>query len=455
VILRASGEHARSERRRGALRNAAYAVVEYLSQPLGILLAAPYLLRHLGAAQFGVWVLAGAAVNSGNLLSSGFGDAAIKYVAMYRGRGDSRGIERVVRGMIAINLALSALAAAALWFAAPYIAAHVARFDLSLKAACLESLRIGCVLLVVRSVDSVFGSTLRAFERYSPAVRIATCFRFAVLAAAVVIAASGRGVVPILFATLALAFLAAVAQGIAVRIVAGRIILLPAWSRQTLTQIAGFGCFSWVQAACAVAFGQADRLVVGIVLGAPAVAIYALCAQVAQSIHGATAAGLHVLFPHLSSRIETEPLDRVRTTVWSALRVNLAAAAAMGATLALLGWPILNLWMGAGFAQRPWPVFSVLAVAYAVFAMNVTAHYALLALGRVRLVTALNVAAGLAMLALMLPLASRFGIVGAACARLVTGPITCLMYLPLLKLLRGEERATRTEPTAIAVWENG
>jgi hypothetical protein len=55
----------------------------------------------------------------------------------------------------------------------------------------------------------------------------------------------------------------------------------------------------------------------------------------------------------------------------------------------------------------------------------------------------------------MLPLASRFGMVGAACARLVTGPITCLMYLPLLKLLRGEERATRTEPTAIAVWENG
>jgi O-antigen/teichoic acid export membrane protein len=87
--------------------------------------------------------------------------------------------------------------------------------------------------------------------------------------------------------------------------------------------------------------------------------------------------------------------------------------------------------------------------------MNVTAHYALLALGRVRLVTALNVAAGIAMLALMLPLASRFGMVGAACARLVTGPITCLMYLPLLKLLRGEERATRTEPTAIAVWENG
>jgi O-antigen/teichoic acid export membrane protein len=126
----------------------------------------------------------------------------------------------------------------------------------------------------------------------------------------------------------------------------------------------------------------------------------------------------------------------------------------MGATLAVLSRPTLNLWMGAAFAQRAWPVFSVLAVAYALFAINVTAHYALLALGRVRLVTALNVAAGIAMLVLMLPLASKFGMVGAACARLVTGPITCLMYLPLSKLLRPQELTVQPETVAIAAWEN-
>jgi hypothetical protein len=53
---------------RRTLLNGAYAVAEYISQPLGLLLAAPYLLHHLGAAQFGVWVLASAAVNSGNVL---------------------------------------------------------------------------------------------------------------------------------------------------------------------------------------------------------------------------------------------------------------------------------------------------------------------------------------------------------------------------------------------------
>ena len=68
--------------------NAFYGVGDYLVLPIGMLLAAPFLLRHLGTAQYGVWVLAGAAVSGGGIVSGSFGDAAIKYVADCRGRGD-------------------------------------------------------------------------------------------------------------------------------------------------------------------------------------------------------------------------------------------------------------------------------------------------------------------------------------------------------------------------------
>lgn len=43
-----------------------------------MLLSAPFLLRHLGASQYGVWLLAGATVSSGGIVSGSFGDAAIK-----------------------------------------------------------------------------------------------------------------------------------------------------------------------------------------------------------------------------------------------------------------------------------------------------------------------------------------------------------------------------------------
>src|SRR3954471_1562444 len=110
-----SQRHNPRSRRRETILNGMHAIAEYISQPLGMLLAAPYLLHHLGASQFGVWVLASAAVYSGNIVSSGFGDAAVKYVAMYRGRNDAPAIARIVRGMISINLTLSGFFAAALW----------------------------------------------------------------------------------------------------------------------------------------------------------------------------------------------------------------------------------------------------------------------------------------------------------------------------------------------------
>jgi O-antigen/teichoic acid export membrane protein len=442
-----------SRHKRLAILNGLHSIAEYISQPLGMLLAAPYLLRHLGASQFGVWVLASAAVNSGNLLSSGFGDAAVKYGAMYRGRNDSSGVARIVRGMLSINLLLSGLLAVALWSVSPYAVDHITRIEIALRHACLRSFRIGSLLLVIRSIESVFVSTLRAYERYIPAVRISIVSRIGSLVAAIVLVARGLGVVEIMIATLVIAALAVVAQGLALRAVAGKIRLLPSLDREALSMIAEFGCFSWLQAVSAVVFGQADRLVIGVFLGPPAVACYALCAQAAQTIHGIVAAGFHALFPHLSSRFEFKAPADLRHTVWTAFKMNLVLAMSLGLPVILLSRNILSSWLGPEFARQAWPILSILAASFSFFALNVTAHYTLLAIGRVKLVTALNLIAGAVMLLLMLLLTPRLGMVGTACARLVTGPVTCLLYYPLYKLMRTKS-ANHPGPSAVAAWEN-
>src|SRR5205814_1429839 len=165
--------------------NAFYGVADYLVLPIGMLLAAPFLLRHLGTAQYGVWVLAGAAVSSGGIVSGSFGDAVIKYVGDCRGRSDWPGVTRIVRNMISINLTLSGILAIMLWNLAPYVTHHVVKADLELQTICLRSLRIGSGLLLIRSIESVFISTLRAFETYGSTVRISIGSRAAMLVSAI------------------------------------------------------------------------------------------------------------------------------------------------------------------------------------------------------------------------------------------------------------------------------
>jgi O-antigen/teichoic acid export membrane protein len=81
--------------------------------------------------------------------------------------------------------------------------------------------------------------------------------------------------------------------------------------------------------------------------------------------------------------------------------------------------------------------------------MNVTAHYALLAVGKVRVITYLNLIAGLVMLALMAIVIPSYGLQGAALARLIYGPITWLTYFQLYRILWREIPAARSSDTIL------
>jgi O-antigen/teichoic acid export membrane protein len=83
--------------------------------------------------------------------------------------------------------------------------------------------------------------------------------------------------------------------------------------------------------------------------------------------------------------------------------------------------------------------------------MNVTAHYVLLAVGQVRVVTYLNLFAGLAMLLLMAILIPKYGLQGAAWARFIYGPITCLAYFRLYRVIWRDESHTVVSPSATAL----
>ena len=408
--------------------NAFYGVADYLALPIGMLLAAPFLLRHLGTAQYGVWILASAAISSGGLISGSFGDAVIKYVGECRGRRDWPGVTRIVRNMVSINLILSGTFATILWFLAPYVTRHIVKVDLDLRLSCLQSLRIGSGLLLVKSIESVFISTLRAFETYGATVRIAIGSRVAVLASAIVVAKYGHGVVWIMVATLFISSLGTLAQAMALANKIGSFSLMPSWDATTVSNIASFGTFSWLQAISAVVFSHVDRFVVGFFMGAPAVAYYGLCVQAAQPIHGLISSGMHFLFPHLSARYSIAPISEIRRKVALATVVNLALVIALSLPVIIFGRYVLTMWIGTVFGQQPRLMFATIVCGFALLGTNVTAHYALLAIGQVRIVTYLNLLAGVVMLLLMAMLIPKHGLQGAALARLSYGPITCLAY---------------------------
>lgn len=413
------------------LSNAAYGVLDYIAYPVGMLLVAPVVLHKLGAAEYGIWAIATAAVSTGGIIASGFGDANIQHVAKLRGEGNKSGVERAVRSMMAINVTLGAALGIAGWLLSPYAARHIAEPGVQ-QRICLVALRIASVLMLVRAVESVSISTQRAFERYGAAVRISLGARIVALAIAAVLAFQGQNCAKIMAATAVLFVLGTLAQLVRLRQFLGSVSLWPAFDPETTRALFGFGVFSWLQAVAGVVFGQIDRLFLGISLGAVAVASYALCVQLAQPIFGLTAAALHFLFPYLSGRASKVSQAELKRTVLLAFACNFLLVAAGAGLLLLFGERLLRAWGGASIAQSAAPVLPLVVLGSALLGLSVTGNYAMLALGRVRTVAWLSLLGGAAMLLMMPALLHRAGTQGMAASRLCYGVFSLLAYVPLL-----------------------
>jgi O-antigen/teichoic acid export membrane protein len=426
------------------LSNAAYGILDYGAYPIGMLAVAPVVLHNLGLAQYGVWTVATAAVSIGGIVASGFGDANIQHVASRRGAGDRQKVLRAVRSMMGINLVLGVALATVGWLLSPLASAHVASADATLRNSCLWSLRIASVMMAVRAVESVCISTQRAFERYGAAVRISILARVLALVAAAGIALVCRSVIAIMAATGLLMLAGLLLQLAKLKHMLSARTLTPAFDRDAMRALFGFGAFSWLQAVAVLVFSQVDRLMLGVSLGAAAVTSYALCAQMAQPIYGFASSGLHFLFPYLSNRNATQNTASLRTPVMIAFVCNAIFVGVATASLLMLGERVLRVWVGVNVAQAAAPILATIIWSSALLGLNVTATYALLALGRVRIVTWLNLAGGAVMLLMMLYLTPRLGVRGIAIARLSYGLIPLLLYIPLL--LASTESLSRLGP---------
>ncbi|HZL25135.1 MAG TPA: oligosaccharide flippase family protein [Acidobacteriaceae bacterium] len=416
--------------------NATYGIAEYISLPILMLCSAPFLLHRLGVEQYAIWLLASAAVTGGMLLSAGFGDAAVKYISACRGRNRQTGVERIIRTLFAINLTLGTAVAALLWLFTPLLVAHLPHVTADLRVSYQRALSIGCVLLLVRVVESVFLCTQRAYERFDIAARFTVAARIAIIGSAVVIAATGRGTVTIMVVTLLVSLLSLAAQmvilwrGLALRS------LLPSWDRATIKELFSFGCFSWLQGIVGLLTGQADRFLVGYLLGTHALTYYSISVQAAAPIHGIASAGLQIIFPYIAARLGILSVAAMRRKFAAAFAANVAVVALLAAPVIFGSHPILRLWLGEDFAAHATTALTVTACAFALVGLNVTGSYVLMGVGRMKVLALTNLGGAAVMLAAIAVLAPRFGIVGAASGRIVYGLVALLIYRPLHNALR-------------------
>jgi len=396
-------------------------ISNYLGKFFSLVVAfflAPFVLHHIGTADYGFWALAGAVLSYGSLLDLGIAGAVVKYVAEYRARDE----HEKAAGLVATSLAIYLVVGAAVLGIAALLAVMLP-LVFSIRPSELSKYR-GFVLLIGAGLGtslpgSIPYAALVGIQRFDlvNVLRTTTVILLAILT--VVVLLLGGGVLGLLAATLFTGLCGAGVGTALVFQVAPEVRLgRTRPSRRLAGKIIGYSLSTFVQKVGVQLQAETDEFVIGAALSVRSVTPYSFALKLSQVPQIAATEFLRLIVP-LSSELKAGRDDgRLRQLYIASTRLTLALLFPLGTLVIVLAGPVLTLWIGSEYAHYA-NVVLILTVASGVVTSLWPGVAILQGIGRHRAVALTAIVSGGANLFLSLAFAHPFGLTGIALGTLI------------------------------------
>jgi len=397
------------------------------------------LVRALSATDYGVLVIALAVSGLSMAVNPAIAATTTKFVSELSGQRKSGG--RTIAGVITVSLMAVALIDLVLLLGTVAFNEPLSLWVFG--TAVGRTRHVGEVLLLavlsigIQQIEAVLAAAIRGLERFRRQALIEIGSRVALTAVVIYVALRTRSLEIILIAQCAMYLLSMLVRAVALRGLLPDKRLFELSGRAEAGALFKYGGWMWLTALAGVAYTSADRIIIGRSLGAASAGQYNIYVQITQLIHFIPSSLLAFSFPAFS-RLAAQGCTR-RSEIARSYRSYLLAVSVsslgMAAAMIVL-WPlILRILAGAGFAADRFGAPGLLTVNFLLLACNVAPYYLLLALGHARAVSMITTASMLAALLLMAVLIPRYGLEGAAVARLAYGVGSLMLLYKAHRLL--------------------
>lgn len=414
-------------------RNTVFSALDHLWLLLLWAGSTPVFISTLGKDVFGVWILINALIGLGGVMSFGFGEATIRYVAHYRAREETDNVRRIVESSALMYSATSLVFSIGIWASSAWIAETV--FDLTGTAAepAITGLHLAAVALLVTAFLKTYEAVINGCERFDVTARIGMVTRSFIILSNVVMALMGFG----LPALLGVALIGLTGQTIVLYVIARRRFVpglrLMGWADPVLSgQILRFGLQSWLQICAGAMSNIVDRFIVGALIDPAAAGIYTVCVQLAQQTHLLLYRGLAWLMPASSRDSATGPDPEALLKGYrSGVTLSLLMVAAFSMPLFVLAPQILTIWVGEEFAARGTGVLELLIVYFALWCLGTPGFFVINGAGHPGWNSIANLLHGVIILAMAALLLPGDGLDGIGYARLMAVPTMLITFFAL------------------------
>ena len=413
------------------------AVLNLLGQGAPLIVAflcLPFVAKGLGPERFGLLVLCWTVVGSATAFDLGFARATVRMISASLARDAEHEVGRIISTALLAQAALGSIAGVLVFVAAPALSTRVFSFPEHLQSDGTATLRLIAAVIPVVLVSSSLRGVLSASQRFAAANAMAVSSNSSVYVLSAIGAVAGW-TLPTIVALL----------------VASKVALLPViWSTvkrhgprldgnlrpdaRTFRELLQFG--SWVTVSNAVlpVLSRAERLLIPPLLSLEALAYYTAPYEAVSRLAIVPTSMSSTLFPAFS-RLDGRHGASLTDLVARPMRYLLVVMTIVLSAAALFADELLAIWMGHPFAVHAASPLKVLAVAFYFAGFSPILRAALQGLGRPDLkakLDFLNVALFLGLLLWWIP---KFGLVGAAGAKLAVSVTDLFGSLALLSIV--------------------
>lgn len=321
---------------------------------------APYLVHHLGDTVYGLWILIASMSGYFGLLDLGVGGSVGRYIAFYRARGEQEQVNRTLSTAMVLLCGVSLLALVA---TAVVLLVFFKLFDVppeNVPSARLAILLIGLNLAITFPI-AVFDGVLWGMERFDlinavdmPLAIIRTALTFWLVV-------DSKDIVTLAWITLATTATGqGLKMGLSFRCDPQLRLSVRRFARQQAGLLFGYGVWQFLLQIARQVVMQVGPLVIGAVVAVAAVTPYSIAMRLIGYAGQFMVSATGVLTPLATKLHARNEGSAERRLFLEGGRWCTAAALGVGVGIAILGGPLLKLWMGAEVAASATPVLRIL-----------------------------------------------------------------------------------------------
>ena len=392
-------------------------LVTFVELAIGIFML-PFNVAHLGQAAYGLWMLVVAPTVWFSMLDLGYGSSLAKFVTQYRARRDVQALNEVTSTMFVVYTFIGVVA----YGIGALIAFNLTRiFDVGSTPAATGR---DIILIVSASVAlgfpvSVFGGIVTGFQRRHLNGFVAIVTSLMVAAVNVVVLLLGYGLVAVVASTTLVRLLSFIGYRMtAYRVFPALRIRLGSFRLSRLREITRFSAFMLLIDVSHKLNYASDTLIIGALLNTTAVAVWTVAQRLSEMALRLTNRLSEALLPVIVDSATLGNIDRLRRVLLQGTRISLAMVLPVTAGLALLAKPLVLVWVGPSFSQSI-VIIQLLAAVVVCRVGSSTARRLLQGAGDHELLAYTNVVGAVTNILLSVVLAQRLGLVGVALGTLI------------------------------------